>query len=98
MFDLDVADCRIAIAQDPSLKFVRDVVAGAVSDPAAVLKGIGEPKRAAILSVPDFFRIAGSGTAAPMCAMRCANCLPCLIKGGLHAKSESADDLSRGDR
>ena len=100
MFDLDqfVADCRTAIAQDPSHKFVREVVARAVSDPAAVLKGIGEPKRAAILSVPDFFRIAGSGTAAPMCAMRCANCLPCLIKGGLHAKSESADDLSRGDR
>ena len=54
MFDLDVADFRIAIAQDPSLKFVRDVVAGAVSDPAAVLRGIGELKRAAILSVPDF--------------------------------------------
>ena len=50
MFDLDqfVADCRNAIAQDPSHKFVREVVARAVSDPAAVLKGVGEPKRAAI--------------------------------------------------
>ena len=59
MFDLDqfVADCRTAIAQDPSHKFVREVVARAVSDPAAVLKGIGEPKRAAILCVPDFFAL-----------------------------------------
>jgi predicted metal-dependent enzyme (double-stranded beta helix superfamily) len=50
MFDLDqfVADCRSAIAKDPSHKFVREVVARAVSDPAAVLKGIGEPKRAVL--------------------------------------------------
>ena len=50
MFDLDqvVADCRAAIAQDPSHKFVREVVARAVSDPASVLKAIGEPNRAAI--------------------------------------------------
>jgi hypothetical protein len=35
MFDLDqfVADCRTAIAQDPSHKFVREIVARAVSDP-----------------------------------------------------------------
>ena len=50
MFDLVqfIADCRTAIAQDSSQKSVREVVARAVSDPAAVLKGIGEPKRAAI--------------------------------------------------
>ena len=50
MFDLDqfVADCRAAIAQDSSQKSVREVVARAVSDPAAVPKVIGEPKRAAI--------------------------------------------------
>jgi predicted metal-dependent enzyme (double-stranded beta helix superfamily) len=50
MFDLDqfIADCRTAIAQDSSHKAVRDVVARAVSDPAAVLKTIGEPSRAAI--------------------------------------------------
>ena len=50
MFDLDqlVADCRAAIAQDSSQKSVREVVSRAISDPAAVLKGIGEPKRAAI--------------------------------------------------
>jgi predicted metal-dependent enzyme (double-stranded beta helix superfamily) len=49
-FDLDqfVADCRVAITQDASHKFVREVVARAVSDPAAVLKGLGEPKRGAI--------------------------------------------------
>ena len=39
MFNLDqfAADCRTAIAQDPWHKFVREVVARAVSDPAAVL-------------------------------------------------------------
>ena len=72
MFDLDqfVADCRTAIAQDPSHKFVREIVARAVSDPAAaVLKGIGEPKRAAILSVPDFFAL--------LAAARQHQCAPC---------------------
>jgi hypothetical protein len=50
MFDLDqfIADCRTAIAQDPSHKFIREVVARAVSDPAAALKGLGEPKHAAL--------------------------------------------------
>jgi predicted metal-dependent enzyme (double-stranded beta helix superfamily) len=48
MFDLDrfVEDCRAALAQDSSHKAVRDVVARAVSDPSAVLDGLGEPKRA----------------------------------------------------
>ena len=60
MFDLDqfVADCRTAIARDPSHKFVREVVARVVSTP--LLKGIGEPKRAAILSVPVFFALAAA--------------------------------------
>src|SRR5712672_3652789 len=46
-FDLErfVADCRAAREADPSHKLVREVVARAVSDPAAVLKGLGEPKR-----------------------------------------------------
>jgi predicted metal-dependent enzyme (double-stranded beta helix superfamily) len=50
MFDLDrfIADCRSALAADQSHRYVRDVVAHAVSDPAAVLKGMGEPKRGAI--------------------------------------------------
>jgi predicted metal-dependent enzyme (double-stranded beta helix superfamily) len=43
-----VADCRAAFAEDPTHKAVREVLASAVSDPAAVLKGLGEPKRAEI--------------------------------------------------
>src|SRR5712675_3623857 len=50
MFDLNqfVADCRAARAVDKSHQSVRDVVARAVSDPAAVLKGLGEPKRSEV--------------------------------------------------
>src|SRR5262245_11220152 len=50
MFDLDqfIADCRTALAADQSHKFVREVVARAVSEPAAVLKGLGEPNRAGL--------------------------------------------------
>src|SRR5471032_3345409 len=50
MFDLDqfVADCRAALAADKSHKSVREVVARAVSDPAAVLKELGEPKRSEV--------------------------------------------------
>ena len=50
MFDLEqfTADCRAALAADSSHKLVREVVARAVSDPTAVLKGIGEPKRAEV--------------------------------------------------
>jgi predicted metal-dependent enzyme (double-stranded beta helix superfamily) len=46
MFDLDrfVADGRAAVAADPSQKLAREVVARAVAEPAAVLKGLGEPK------------------------------------------------------
>jgi predicted metal-dependent enzyme (double-stranded beta helix superfamily) len=36
------------VAGDPSHKAVREVVARAVSDPAAVLAGLGEPTRAAV--------------------------------------------------
>lgn len=50
MFDLDqfIADCRVALAEDQSYKSVREVVARAVSDPASVLKGLGEPTRAEV--------------------------------------------------
>jgi predicted metal-dependent enzyme (double-stranded beta helix superfamily) len=50
VFDLQrfTEDCRSALAADPSHRLVREVVARAVSEPAAVLKGIGEPKRAEI--------------------------------------------------
>src|SRR5499427_3461793 len=50
MFDVDqfVADCRAAFGEDTTHKAVREVLARAVSDPAAVLRGLGEPKRAEI--------------------------------------------------
>ena len=50
MFDLDqfIADCRAALAADPSHKVVREVVARAVSEPAAVLDALGEPRRAGL--------------------------------------------------
>jgi predicted metal-dependent enzyme (double-stranded beta helix superfamily) len=50
MFETErfVADCRAAFAQDSSHKAVREVLARAVSDPAAVLNGLGEPRRAGI--------------------------------------------------
>jgi predicted metal-dependent enzyme (double-stranded beta helix superfamily) len=50
MFDLDrfIADCRDAVADDPSHKSAREVVARAVSEPAAILGGLGEPRRAGV--------------------------------------------------
>ena len=49
-FDRDqfVVDCRSALAADRSHKLVREVVKRAVADPAAILKALGEPKRAAL--------------------------------------------------
>lgn len=43
-----IEDCLAAHAADRSHKAVREVVARAVSDPAAVLRGLGEPKRAEV--------------------------------------------------
>jgi predicted metal-dependent enzyme (double-stranded beta helix superfamily) len=50
MFDLDrfIEECRGAVAADPSHKTVREVVARAVSDPGAVIAGLGEPTYAGI--------------------------------------------------
>jgi len=50
MFDLDrfVADCRAALAEDSSHKSVRETVARAVAEPAAVLKALGDPVRGTI--------------------------------------------------
>jgi len=50
MFETErfVADCRAAFAGDATHRAVREVLARAVSDPSAVLKGLGEPKRAEI--------------------------------------------------
>ena len=49
-FDLDrfVSDCQHALAEDPSHRLVREVVARAVSEPSSVLKGLGEPERAGV--------------------------------------------------
>lgn len=49
MLDLErfIADCQKAIAQD-SQKAVQEIVARAVSDPAAVLKTVGEPQSGGI--------------------------------------------------
>jgi predicted metal-dependent enzyme (double-stranded beta helix superfamily) len=46
-----VADCRAAFAEDPTHKTVREVLARAISDPTAVLKGLGEPQRAEIQKI-----------------------------------------------
>ena len=50
MFDLDqfVADCRTALAQEPSQKSIREVVARAVSEPGAILNTLGEPRCASV--------------------------------------------------
>jgi predicted metal-dependent enzyme (double-stranded beta helix superfamily) len=46
-----IADCRAAHAADKSHKAVREVVARAVAEPAAVLKWLGEPKRGEVQKV-----------------------------------------------
>ena len=48
VFDLDrfIADCREAVSADRSHKLAREVVARAVSGPQAVMRALGEPKRA----------------------------------------------------
>jgi len=49
-FDLDefVADCRTALRDSTPQRAVRDVVARAVAEPAALLRVLGEPKRAEV--------------------------------------------------
>ena len=53
MFELDrfIEDCKAARAEDESHKAVREVVAEAVSDPAAVLAAMGEPEEAGFQSL-----------------------------------------------
>ena len=50
MFELDrfIADCRAAATVDPSHKSVREIMARAFSQPAAVLSALGEPTRAGV--------------------------------------------------
>jgi predicted metal-dependent enzyme (double-stranded beta helix superfamily) len=48
MFELDrfIADCRAALDADNDHGAVREVVARGISEPAAVLRALGEPRRA----------------------------------------------------
>jgi hypothetical protein len=50
MFEVDqfVADCRAASAADSTHKAICEVLARAMSEPGAVLRGLGEPNRAEI--------------------------------------------------
>jgi predicted metal-dependent enzyme (double-stranded beta helix superfamily) len=48
MLERFIEDCRAARAADATHKAVREVVARAVSQPAAVLAALGEPRRAEI--------------------------------------------------
>lgn len=50
MFDTDqfIADCQVAVADSDSHMAVKDLVARAVSNPADVLKGLGEPTEAGV--------------------------------------------------
>jgi len=53
MFDTDqfIADCQTAVADQDSHMAVKELVIRAVSDPAAVLKGLGEPTKAGVNKV-----------------------------------------------
>ena len=50
MFELEqfIWACKAALRQEPSENSVRELVARAVSEPASVLKGLGEPKQGEI--------------------------------------------------
>ncbi|QXM25100.1 hypothetical protein KO353_02280 [Elioraea tepida] len=50
MFDLDrfIAECEEAVRGGDGQRAVRELVARAVSEPGAVLRGLGEPKRAGL--------------------------------------------------
>ena len=50
VFDLDlfIADCQDAVSLDPAHKSVREIVARAVSTPAAVIARLGAPARAGV--------------------------------------------------
>jgi predicted metal-dependent enzyme (double-stranded beta helix superfamily) len=50
VFDLDqfIDDCRDAVIGDANHKAAREVLSRAVSDPSAVLAGLGEPNRAGV--------------------------------------------------
>lgn len=53
MFDRDqfIADCQSALPEDTGYKAVREVIARAVSEPAAVIRGLGAPERSGVQSL-----------------------------------------------
>jgi predicted metal-dependent enzyme (double-stranded beta helix superfamily) len=53
MFDLErfAADCRVALREKASQVAVRQVVARAVSEPASVIKALGEPQRGGLVAL-----------------------------------------------
>jgi len=53
MFDTDrfIADCHAALSGSESSRDVREVVARAVADPAAVVAAVGEPKAGGIVPI-----------------------------------------------
>lgn len=53
MFDLDrfVQECTVALDETAPEMAVREVVAEAVSDPAAVMRAIGEPERGGVFTL-----------------------------------------------
>ena len=66
MFDKDqfIADCRAALDGADSSRNVREVVARAVSDPAAVLAALGEPTAGGIVADPS---LAGAHASSTCC-------------------------------
>ena len=53
MFEIEqfCADCRVAMKETDRERSVREVVTKAVSDPAALMRAIGEPDRAGVLAL-----------------------------------------------
>lgn len=53
MFEIDrfIEDCRSAVAENDSHKAVREVLAEAMKDPSAVMKGLGEPQKSEIQKI-----------------------------------------------
>jgi len=53
MFDVErfIEECQAAVAEDDSHRATREVVARAVADPRALMRGIGTPDRSAIRKI-----------------------------------------------
>jgi predicted metal-dependent enzyme (double-stranded beta helix superfamily) len=53
VFDLDrfIEECRVARAADADAKGVRDIVQRAISEPASIMRALGEPRRAEFRAV-----------------------------------------------